>query len=73
MGKITNLEQFEAIAASASTDASVKASKVAAAASAAIKELAAETLPDSDTVLVKVSANEPADDMYWAYFEDIGQ
>ena len=68
MKKIIELSQFDSLASSSAN----KSAQVAAAASAAIRELAEAVLPDSDTIVITASTKEPEDkDSYWFYIEEV--
>ena len=67
MKKIIELSQFDSLASSSAN----KSAQVAAAASAAIRELAEAVLPDSDTIVITASTNEPDNDSYWLYIEEV--
>ena len=67
MKKIIELAQFDSLASSSAN----KSAQVAAAASAAIRELAEAVLPDSDTIVITASTKEPDNDSYWLYIEEV--
>ena len=64
---ITNLGQYESLAAASAN----KTAEVAATASAAIRELAEAINGGSDTIVITCSTTEPDDDSYWFYIEEV--
>ena len=67
MGNLITISQFDSLAANASS----QTASVAAAASAAIQELAEAVLPDSNTIVITASTIEPDNDEYWLQIEEV--
>jgi|GEM_PF-5498773 len=66
MSKITDLNQFELLASSSAN----YTAQVAAASSAAIRELAQHIGLDENSLPMSATTTEPADTDYWFYIEE---